>query len=44
LQSLYLFYNLSKWIQLFFSYTVFHLYCCYSSDISCFNGPVLTTF
>jgi len=37
LQSLGLFYNLSKCILLFFSY-IFHLSCCYYSCVSSFNG------
>jgi hypothetical protein len=37
-----LFSNLYKSILLFSSY-IFHLYCCYSSCISCFNDPIFTT-
>jgi hypothetical protein len=41
LQSLCLLYDLSKCILLFLSY-IFHLCCCYSSWVSCFNGPIVT--
>jgi hypothetical protein len=39
LKYVHLFCNLSKCVLLFFSCTVFHLCCCYSSGVSCFSIP-----